>query len=271
MKQGRIRFTRRFFLLGVILALLASASTGIPARAVSLYTWWLVRLENRSVACVITISHEGPPTANEIEFQCGLDLRVEWENTPPCPDGSGEACRGLAFRPAPIPGPGTVTATLAFTHTASATSSSPVSTATGAPTRTAFVLPTTARGRPVHWLTRPETVEELASNRPLYLLAGRLILNGIADASSCPNNGLLPNGAANACGLEQARYQVYLWQNRFDTSIFHASRKTNVPAYLLKGVFALESQFWPLTLACTFMTRPMPSTSLNGPRSMKVM
>ncbi|MBI5934812.1 MAG: S8 family serine peptidase [Chloroflexi bacterium] len=232
MRRGSIHLARRIFLLGVVLLLLTSTGTGIPARASSLYTWWLVRWENRSVACVIVISHQGPPTADEIEAQCGSALKTEWENTPPCLDESSRNCRGLALLPASFPGLKTATPTKV--HTKIATSS---------------IAPTTAaNGRRVNWLSRPETVEQLASNRPLYLLAGRLILNGIADASACPNTGLLPNGAANACGMEKAKYEVYLWQNRFDKSIFHASQKTKVPAYLLKGMFALESQFWPLTL-----------------------
>jgi len=74
---------------------------------------------------------------------------------------------------------------------------------------------------------------------------GRLIAYGLADASICPDGGLLPNGWASACGLETARESVDAWQNRFNAQIIAAAQEFNLPAQLLKNLFAQESQFWP--------------------------
>jgi len=95
------------------------------------------------------------------------------------------------------------------------------------------------------WLGTPLESERLATAQPYAYLAGHLISAGIVDASDCPANGLLANGAANTCGLERARPQVNAWQNRFDEDIWRASRWVDVPAVLLKRLFAQESQFWP--------------------------
>jgi hypothetical protein len=100
-------------------------------------------------------------------------------------------------------------------------------------------------GEPPLWLSTPEDVNELYTDTPFVFLAGQLISQGIVDVGSCPQNGLLPNGAANACGLEQSRTVVTDWQNQFDQTILKISTDTTVPAHLLKNVFAQESQFWP--------------------------
>ncbi len=96
------------------------------------------------------------------------------------------------------------------------------------------------------WLTTPETAAKLATDEPYALLAGLLIRNGAApEAYDCPGFGLLENGAANACGIESARDAVVAWQNRFDVRILEVAQATDVPAQLLKNLFAQESQFWP--------------------------
>jgi hypothetical protein len=95
------------------------------------------------------------------------------------------------------------------------------------------------------WLDTPSREELLASDEPYYYLAGRLISQGVVDGSSCQTGGLLPNGYADACGLEAAKPIVAEWQNQFDARIIQASRETDVPAQLLKNLFAQESQFWP--------------------------
>ncbi len=100
-------------------------------------------------------------------------------------------------------------------------------------------------GGPPAWLTTPESPTLLASEEPYYFLAGRLISQGLVDASGCNGGGLLTNDYANACGLELARPLVDEWQNRFDATIIQAAQETNIPGQLMKNLFAQESQFWP--------------------------
>jgi hypothetical protein len=72
-----------------------------------------------------------------------------------------------------------------------------------------------------------------------------LIWDGQADASHCPENGLLPNRAANPCGETAAVGPVLSMQNQYDPAIFVAGLDYNIPPKLLKGVLGQESQFWP--------------------------
>jgi hypothetical protein len=100
-------------------------------------------------------------------------------------------------------------------------------------------------GSPPDWLTTPEVTELLASEEPYQFLAGQLISQGVVDAQECPGSGLLPNGYADACGLEIAMPYVLEWQNQFDERIIEVALETGVPAQLMKNLFAKESQFWP--------------------------
>lgn len=100
-------------------------------------------------------------------------------------------------------------------------------------------------GGPPFWLSTPEDQVFLSTGEPLQYLAGRLIYQGLVDASECLNNGLLDNGYADACGLSKARPMVDLWQNQFDPRILTVAQETGLPAQLLKNLFAQESQFWP--------------------------
>lgn len=95
------------------------------------------------------------------------------------------------------------------------------------------------------WLSTPPQMELLETDEPYFYLAGRLIDHSLVDASECPSDGLLANGYANACGLEKATPMVTLWQNQFDNPIFTVAIETGLPAYLMKNLFAQESQFWP--------------------------
>jgi hypothetical protein len=95
------------------------------------------------------------------------------------------------------------------------------------------------------WLSTPNDKALLATDGPYYYLAGRLIAQGVVDASHCPAGGLQPNGYADACGLEAARPYVDEWQNQFDARIIDVAQSTGVPASILKNLFAQESQFWP--------------------------
>ncbi len=100
-------------------------------------------------------------------------------------------------------------------------------------------------GGPPLWLSTPTQEQLLASDQPFQYLAGRLISQGLVNASECPANGLLSNGYADACGLSRARPLVDAWQNQFDPRILQVAQQLGLPAQLLKNVFAQESQFWP--------------------------
>lgn len=95
------------------------------------------------------------------------------------------------------------------------------------------------------WLSTPDSNVLMASDQAYYYLAGRLIAQGIVNARDCPSGGMLPNGYADACGLEKARPAVESWQNQFDAAILQVASDTEVPAQLMKNLFAQESQFWP--------------------------
>ncbi|HEX8991280.1 MAG TPA: hypothetical protein VF784_06345 [Anaerolineales bacterium] len=100
-------------------------------------------------------------------------------------------------------------------------------------------------GGPPPWLSTPQDPSELSSSIPYSYLSANLILQGVVNASMCPDGGLLPGGTANTCGQQVARSAADAWQNQFDTLIMRASSDTGVPAQLLKNLFARESQFWP--------------------------
>jgi hypothetical protein len=100
-------------------------------------------------------------------------------------------------------------------------------------------------GGPPAWLSTPEDPSQLTSDIPYNYLSANLILQGVVNASACPDGGLLPDGGANACGQDAARDAVDHWQNQFDSLILSTADKTGVPAQLLKNLFARESQFWP--------------------------
>lgn len=100
-------------------------------------------------------------------------------------------------------------------------------------------------GTPPSWLSTPDQSQLLASDEPYFYLAGRLISQGLVDVTGCPGSGLLPNGYADACGLERARPLVVQWQNLFNQRIVEVAEESGIPAQLLKNLFAQESQFWP--------------------------
>ncbi len=96
-------------------------------------------------------------------------------------------------------------------------------------------------------IAQPGSAAELATAHSYLLLAGSLIRDGLVDASRCPGGGLLPNGSAAPCGQELGQAAVLEWQNRYDGQILSASQASQVPARLLKGIIARETQFWPVT------------------------
>jgi hypothetical protein len=95
------------------------------------------------------------------------------------------------------------------------------------------------------WLSTPTQSEDLSSDIPYTYLAANLILQGVVDAGSCPDGGITPGSVVNQCGMEKSRDAVREWQNQFDGLIFETAMETSVPAFLLKNLFARESQFWP--------------------------
>jgi len=100
-------------------------------------------------------------------------------------------------------------------------------------------------GGPPEWISTPTESESLGTDVPYSYLAANLIRSGVVDASVCLDGGLLPEGGANACGMDKARTAVTEWQNQFDELILSVAKETGVPAHLLKNLFARESQFWP--------------------------
>ena len=100
-------------------------------------------------------------------------------------------------------------------------------------------------GGPPEWLSTPTQSETLGTEVPYTYLAANLIRQGVVDAGACVDGGLLPDGGANACGIEAANTAVTDWQNQFDEAILQVAKDTGVPAHLVKNLFATESQFWP--------------------------
>lgn len=98
---------------------------------------------------------------------------------------------------------------------------------------------------PPDWLRSPATVEGLRSETGYYYLAAQLIQNGLVKPDACLDGGLHSANVASACGVDAALPLLVDWQNRFDGDILAVSKESGVPARLLKGVFARESQIWP--------------------------
>lgn len=94
-------------------------------------------------------------------------------------------------------------------------------------------------------LDQPFSDEYLyTTNRYIYL-AGYLISSGVANAVGCPSHGLLANGSATVCGEKAAGQAVLDWQNQYNPQIYAAATRQNIPARVLKGIIAQETQFWP--------------------------
>ncbi|OGT28699.1 MAG: hypothetical protein A2Z17_07215 [Gammaproteobacteria bacterium RBG_16_66_13] len=99
-----------------------------------------------------------------------------------------------------------------------------------------------------HWLATPDDDAELATHVVYHYLAARLITAGAVDVGECPDGGLLEGGVPSACGAEEAQAMVYEWQNQFDQAVGTSARRSTIPAWVIKGVIAEESQFWAATV-----------------------
>lgn len=97
------------------------------------------------------------------------------------------------------------------------------------------------------YLEQPIAAQYLATSNRYVFLAGNLIQQGKIDASACPGRGLAGFGVATTCGEQAAADAVISWQNKYDELIYAAAVRHNIPAYLLKGIIAQESQFWPVS------------------------
>ena len=94
-------------------------------------------------------------------------------------------------------------------------------------------------------LEKPATFTNLSTQNRFLYLAGKLILTGKVDGSTCSGFGLIDNNTANPCGERLAEEKVLEWQNQYDEQIFQSSLEFSVPPRLLKGIIAQETQFWP--------------------------
>lgn len=95
------------------------------------------------------------------------------------------------------------------------------------------------------WLYLDIALNDLATQKRYDLLAGHLLQGGFVDGSACPSGGIYPDGSPNGCGIEAAYSDMVRWQNQYDQAILASATASNVPPYLLKGMIAAESQFWP--------------------------
>jgi hypothetical protein len=94
-------------------------------------------------------------------------------------------------------------------------------------------------------LDQVKSTGDLKTDNLLHYLAGRLIYSGKVKSDICPGSGLMSNGMADTCGLEKAHDQMEFFQNQYDQQIYQAALEYNVPARILKGIIAQETQFWP--------------------------
>jgi hypothetical protein len=95
------------------------------------------------------------------------------------------------------------------------------------------------------WLSTDLENADLATQNRYDLLAGQLLKHNVVDGSSCPSNGLNPDGSPNACGLQVSQDLVTIWQNQYDRPLKEEAHRLSLPPLVLKAVIAVESQFWP--------------------------
>ncbi len=95
------------------------------------------------------------------------------------------------------------------------------------------------------WLTPNPTTADLQTSGPYAYLAGQLLQRGALAVETCPQGAVDENGWATDCGLRAIWPLVVSWQNQFDEVLIATETQYQVPAVLLKNLFAYESQLWP--------------------------
>lgn len=71
---------------------LQTNATSTPG-TITQYTWWMFYSLDQSIACEITVKHEGVPTPSEILSSCGAALQEKWLVSSECAATEGDACR----------------------------------------------------------------------------------------------------------------------------------------------------------------------------------
>ncbi|MFC2055178.1 hypothetical protein ACFLV7_12930 [Chloroflexota bacterium] len=208
--------------------------------------------QTHKILCNITIDHQGLPTNEEINQYCGNELTTTWQTTPACDLSKG--CRGAYLHLA--------SSQIVTNQTSQETevSSPPLLDIQQLEPKTyvdtcALIWQSPPTFRPP-WLAIPSNSISIATYNDYYYLAGRLIGNGLVNASNCPSGGLRGNGYANECGMDAARDLNIFWQNQFDTNIIDDALEVGIPATMLKNLFAQESQFWPGTFIQPYQFTP---------------
>ena len=97
------------------------------------------------------------------------------------------------------------------------------------------------------WSRFPQDPAELNTEKTLYFLAAKLLKSGIVNTTDCPGGGWDAYGSPNACGISRIKDQMISWQNQYDMNIWLVSRDEHIPPIILKTLFEIESQFWPVS------------------------
>ncbi len=58
------------------------------------HTWWMATWRGSEVVCSIIVDHEGPPTPDEVYWDCGEILYTEWIEQDPCIKKKSTTCEG---------------------------------------------------------------------------------------------------------------------------------------------------------------------------------
>ena len=95
------------------------------------------------------------------------------------------------------------------------------------------------------WAQFPESPFQLNTDKPLHLLASRLIVNGIVDVTGCEGGGLGNGFYPTGCGMARATKKMIEWQNQYDFKIWSTSLDVGIPPRILKSLIEYESQYWP--------------------------